>query len=150
MKKVSKIFLLLVLVFLVSACDDRKESITADRYSEILQEEGFTLTTNKDIVNNRISDVSMAKMPGFELEFYEGFTDLAATSYYNNSKNDFSTLVTEKNKATEKTGPNYAKYTLATDTNYYVLSKIETTFIEAKCDVQYKDRLDEIFKKLGY
>lgn len=149
-----KVLLLLVLVVLLSACSSNKEAIDDEKFKNIMEKDGFSITSAKDQFSeyDYIEDVYLAidKNSTYQIEFYELEDDEYAISFYNVNKEIFQASETDKSVYTNVDLTESNKYTLTTEDDYKVLSRIEDTVIYVDVDKEYKEEVQSVLKKLGY
>lgn len=70
--------------------------------------------------------------------------------FYNTNKSIFEAYKDNSSVETNFNGKNYSKYTLNTNGQYMLLSKIDNTVIYLKVDSENKDSINKLMKELGY
>ena len=94
--------------------------------------------------------ISAQKELEYQIEFYELNTEQDAISSYNINKSKFEAKKSSTSTYTEVALGNNSKYTLTSNGQYMVVSRIENTFIYVHVDEEYKDEVKKILKELGY
>lgn len=149
-----KILMLMVLVVLVSACDSKKEAIDDEEFRRIMTDEKFEIVNvEKQFEQYGYVDeayVALEENNNYQIEFYELEDENYAKSFYENNKKIFQASETDSSIYTNVDLTESNKYTLTTDTEYKVLSRIDETVIYLNADKEYKKEVQSILKKLGY
>lgn len=153
MKKL-KVLMLMVLVVLLSACGTKREAIDEDKFISIMTNEGFNIVN----VEEQFAEygyfeeayVALEGSGNYQIEFYELEDASYAVSFYNTNKEIFEASKTGSSIYTNVDLTDTNKYTLTTETEYKVLSRIEETVIYLNVDKEYKEEVTNILKKLGY
>ena len=156
MKKRSFLMLvvLVVMLFVSTACSLNKESIDYQEFNNIMTNNGFNVVNVEEQFQEyeyfEESYVALDANGNYQIEFYELEDESYAISFYNNNKSIFeeeSSIVTFQSN-TNLTNSN--KFVLVTDTEYKVISRIDDTVIYLNVDKKYKEEVTNILKKLGY
>lgn len=153
MKKL-KVLVLMILIILLSACGSKKEVIDEDQFISIMTNKGFNIVN----VENQFEKygyfeeafVALDKNGNYQIEFYELEDDNYALSFYNNNKSIFESSKADSSMYTSVDFDKNNKYTLTTETEYKVISRIEDTVIYLNVDKIYKEEIIKILKELGY
>lgn len=152
-KSILSIVLCLLVVFLVTGCENKK-AIGADDFKSIAEENNLTVSSildqYKDEDKIASADFAVSEDDSWGFAFYV-FDDVnGAVTMYNNNKAKF-----EENKEgiyshSEVTLNNYATYSLTSNGEYMYLSRIDNTLVYARVSESYKDEVTEITQQLGY
>jgi len=149
-----KIFGLLVLVLLLTACGANKEAIDEDDFISIMTDMKFKIVNVEEQFNQykyfEEAIVAIQENNNYQIEFYELENDGYAKSFYETNKEIFEQSKTDTSIKTNVDLTDSSKYTLTTDKEYKVLSRIEDTVIYLNVSKTYKDEVNNILKKLGY
>lgn len=153
MKKI-KIFVLLILLLFTAACSTsiKKESIDEEDFIRIMKGEGFNVVSVKEQFTqyNYIEEAYVATNNNYKIEFYELEEDNYAVDFYETNKKIFEETRSNTSVYLNEDYPESNKYTLTTDKEYKVISRIEDTVVYLNMDKKYKDEASDILKKLGY
>ena len=114
--------------------------------------EGFVVVNVKDqfAQYNYIEDAYVATNNNYQIEFYELEEDNYAVDFYETNKKVFEETKSTTSIYINEDLPESNKYTLTTDKEYKVISRIEDTVVYLNIDKKYKDEANNILKKLGY
>ena len=131
-----------------------KTSITASNFKNLMQQKGYTVSD----ANSQFSDYDYIQQVyiaadsnyNYQIEFYELSDDSYATRFYNNNKSIFESSKGNASAETSVDLKNYSKYTLSSNGNYMVISRIDNTVIYVDVDDNYKDNVKDILNELGY
>lgn len=153
MKKI-KVLMLLILVVLLCACSSKKEAIDEEKFINIMNNQNFTIVNVEEQFEQyeyiEEAYVALESNKNYQIEFYELENDSYAKSFYDNNKQIFEATQTNSSLYTNVDLIDSNKYTLTTDTEYKVLSRIDETVIYVNADKKYKNEIFNILKKLGY
>ena len=153
MKKI-KILMLLVMVVLLCACSSKKEAIDEEKFINIMKSQKFDIVNVEEQFEQyeyiEESYVALESNKNYQIEFYELENNAYAKSFYDNNKEIFEATQTNSSFYTNVDLTNSNRYTLTTDTEYKVLSRIDETVIYVNADKKYKNEITNILKKLGY
>ncbi len=131
-----------------------KASITASSFYTTMSQKGYSVqdSTSQYSEYDYVKQVYIAvsKDYSYQIEFYELLDDSYATSFYNNNKSIFESSKGNASAETSVGGKNYSKYTLSSNGQYMVVSKINNTVIYVKVDDDYKNTVKDILEELGY
>ena len=131
-----------------------KESITANEFKNKMEDMNYIVVDAKDQFEeyDYIEKVYLAapKNYKYQIEFYEMDEEEQAISFYNNNQEIFESYNSSASAETNVSIGNNAKYTLTTEDEYRLLSRIDNTVIYVHVDKEYKDEIKEVLKELGY
>lgn len=148
--KVATIFALLTMLFTLSACSPRT-AITAGEFTSKATDAGYTIVDAKDQYEESfIVDYKIALKDGYQVEFCVVSTVEQAIAAYNQNKNIFEIEKGNAASSSEASMSNYSKYTQTSNGFYYVISRVDNTFIYAKVDSKHKDEVSGFIESLGY
>lgn len=152
-KKLRFLTLLIMSMFILTGCKN-KTMISAGEFKSKMESKNYVITdaTNQFSSNSEIKQVYIAqeKSGNYQIEFYQLDNVDNAVSFYKNNKEIFESSKSNSNTYSDVTLKNYAKYTLKTNGEYKVLSRIDNTVIYINVDSKYNDNIDKILKELGY
>jgi len=141
-------------IALFSSLTKEKESINAEEFKTIMQEKGFIVSdaTSQFSQYDYIKQVYVAASDdySYKIEFYELSDIEYATSFYNNNKAIFESSKGIASANTSVSIKNYSKYTLSTNGQYKVVSRIDNTVIYLDVDSGNKDAVKDLLKEIGY
>lgn len=151
------IFMALVIgavIGLVSFLNKEKDSITAEQFKQIMEQENYRVVDARDQVAqfDIVDQVYLAvdSKYNYRIEFYQLENGVVAAVFYNKC---VSTLKETKGSSvidSNISGRNYSKYTLETNGQYSVVSRINDTVAYINADSQYKDAIKNILDEIGY
>lgn len=148
MKVLSKVLLVLAILFTLTACG-KKEEITANDFNQIMREEGFYVTDiSDDMEDTNISNVYTANNKEFQIEFYVFKSNDIAKQAYESNKDMF--VQNKDYEGKEKSDDDYNEYTQETEDYYNVLKRVGKTLLYASVNVDYKGDVKSAINKLGY
>lgn len=148
MKVLSKVLLVLAILFTLTACG-KKEEITVNDFNQIMREEGFYVTDISDeMEDTNISNVYTANNKEFQIEFYVFKSNDIAKQAYESNKDMF--VQNKDYEGKEKSDDDYNEYTQETEDYYNVLKRVGKTLLYASVNVDYKGDVKSAINKLGY
>ncbi len=131
-----------------------KESITADQFKDKMENMNYIIVDAKDQFDEydyiEKAYIAISKDYEYQIEFYEIDGEEQAISFYNHNKNIFESYKTSVSYETSVSIGNNSKYTLTTENEYRLLSRIDNTVIFVHVDKEYKDKINEDLKEIGY
>lgn len=147
MKRFLSIFIMMLIVFILSACGNKK-ALSKSEISNKLSHNGFIITdVTNQIEDSNISYVSSANNNKFQLEYYVFVDENMAKKAYESNKESFEE---NKTKGKEKNNGTYQKYTQQLSDTYNLISRVDNTLIYSSVNIEYKKDLNKIIKELGY
>ena len=145
---------LLVVIILVTACGNKKEEIDEDIFVNKMTNEGFNIVNvEKQFEQYGYFEEAYVALEGngnYQIEFYELENDSYAKNFYDTNKQIFEQSKTGASIYTNVDLNNTNKYTLTTENEYKVISRINDTVVYLNVKKEYKDEANDILKKLGY
>jgi len=132
-----------------------KEPISAGDFKNIMEDKDFEIIDSKE---NQFADydyiekayVALEEDYDYQIEFYKLDEEDDAIEFYETNKEIFEDSKGSSVVETKKSIGNNSKYTLKTNDEYKVVSRIENTVIYADVDEKYEDEVKEILKEMGY
>ncbi len=153
---IAVLFLVVVvgIVLLFTNLNKPKPSITADQFRNIMKGKDYTILDANDQFSqyDYIKQVYLAIDPNlnYQIEFYELSDEENAISFYNNNASIFQSSKGSASAETSVNGKNYSKYTLSSNGEYMVVSRINNTVIYIDADDTYRDEIKSELQELGY
>lgn len=131
-----------------------KASITASDFYSTMQQKGYVVQDAKSQFADYdyIKQVYIAANSDYtyKLEFYELEDTSYAVNFYKNNKAIFEESKGNVSAENSIEGKNHAKYTLSSNGQYMVVSRINNTVMFVKVEDAYRDTVKSILKELGY
>ena len=160
MKKFLKIVLIVFLILAVVGIvvfirlNREKESITTSKFIDIAEKKGLLVQDGTyqfyDYDYIKKATIAYEKDAKYQIEFYEFDDEEGANYFFNLNKALFEESKGNSSGETIAALKNYAKYTLSTNGEYMVISKIDNTAVYLKVNDEYKDTVKGILKEMGY
>ncbi len=164
MKKVLIIIAIIITLIIVSIValfgilfsifNKEKTSITSDQFISIMSEKNYAVVNAKSqfIEYDYINKAYMALEPNnnFQIEFYELKDSSYAVQFYNNNVSKFEESKGTLSSQSNVNLKNSSKFTMSTNGDYMVVSRINNTAIYARVSDKYKSTVDSLLKELGY
>ena len=149
MKKI-KILVLILLTLVLTGCgiERNKTKITGDEFKEYIEK---TYT-----VSNMKSQIAYAKSAyqvnenGIFLFFIEGNKEKDIEGLYLDEVQNITTGLGTEFQDEINQGDNWVMVQALNDDSYFRITKVENTFLYGNADVKDRDKIDKIFKELGY
>ncbi len=151
-----KILLVLLLVFcttLTTGCGNKK-AITTDDYKSKMESKDFTVQdatsqfSNYEYVEQAL--IALEKSGSYQIEFYRLSDNDNAVSFFNNNKTTFENSKSSGAVETSVSLGNNDKYTVTTNGQYKVVSRIDNTVVYLDVSDKYKSEVQKVLKDLGY
>lgn len=152
-KKILVSILFITCIFSLTGCKN-KTSLKSDEFKSRMEAKNFVVydATSQMQSNNYIDKIYVAvqKDSNYQIEYYQLKNDDNAISFFNNNKDIFQSSKSNKSSEKSKSVKNYSKYTLETNGNYKVISRIDNTAIYINADSKYKKDIDSVLNSIGY
>ncbi len=141
-------------IILFVSLNKEKKSITANEFKTLMQGKGLVVSdvTSQYSRYDYVEQVYVA-VPSdysYQIEFYELSDSEYAISFYNNNKSIFESSKGNVSGGTSLSAKNYSKYSLSTDGNYKVISRIDNTVVYLNVDSSNKNTVKDLLNELGY
>lgn len=149
-KRILGVLLVVGMLLVLSGCS-KKEAITADGFQSVMEDSGYTITdVTGQFKGQPVDSVQLATKDDYQIEFFVVPTVDQAQNAYNQNKSTFENE--EKSSSTKKSAEmkNFSYYTMTSGGVYYVVSRVDNTFIYLHAPEKYKDQISEIISELGY
>ena len=148
------VFFLMIMCFFMTGCgeDKTKVSISTDEFSDICSNNGFTVKDNSSAYEkyDYITGSKIASLNDIEIEMIQ-YTDSESAEKVLEGHIDSFNLLKSSGAAEKNTkGDNYHKYFLVSNNRYMISVRVDDTVIFCKTMLTNKDKVDELFEKLGY
>ena len=132
-----------------------KQPITAGDFKDIMEDKDFEIIDAIDQVDDYDNGIKKAYIAleedyDYQIEFYKLDEEDDAIDFYKNNKEIFEDSKGSSSVETKVSMGNNSKYTLKTNDEYKVVSRIEDTVIYLNVDDKYEDEVKEILKEMGY
>lgn len=145
------IVVVLLITVLLMGCTITKEAITKEEFVERMENEGYAIAdATNQFDEGVVKSVTLAINDKFQIEFFDMPNADSAIVSFNTNKENIQNVKGGKYVEKSKSGSNFDSYKLKTDESYYVVSRIEDTFIYAVVPEDEKDNLDKVLTLLEY
>ena len=142
-----------VMLFMVTGCGS-KTALTSSDFKTKMEAKEYTVqdATSQFSDYDYVSQVYIALSSDskYQIEFYELSDNDNASSFFNNNKSIFENSKSSNASETSESMGNYAKYTLTTNGQFKVVSKIDNTVVYLNVPDSYKSTIKDVLKDLGY
>lgn len=155
MKKLKYLLLplFIVSILLITGCKD-KTAISAEEFKTKMEEKQYSVD---DLTNIFVDSVNVEKVyiatssdTNHQIAFYQFSDTSIATNFYEQNKTNYESNKKSASSNTSVELKNYSKYTLKTNDEYKVLSRIDNTVIMLEVNSKYENDVKNILKELGY
>lgn len=151
MKKTISILLSLLMVLGLTACGESKAPITAEKFISQMKERGFAITDATDQFAEGITEsVTIASNDKYQIEFYVLPSKEQAASVFANNKEAFEALAEGISSHVSKNIGGYNYFSLTTSEGYFLIARIDNTFLYAAVMPENKKDVTEVVQLLGY
>lgn len=149
MKKI--VLLLLIILLFFTGCSFKKQVLSFDKFQDftIMNEYQFTDITSQ-VDNSDITEAGMASTSTWHVEFYHLKSVEDAKRMFNYNKSNFQNNTSVKTLQVESNGLNYHYYTLTTTKAFMYVCQVDDTLLYASAPVEYRKRILNFIKELGY
>jgi len=149
-KRVLGVVLLVSMVLVLCGCS-KKEAITADVFKSKMEDLGYKITdATGQFQGQAVESVQLALKDDYQIEFYVVPSVEQAESAYNQNKSNIKNIETSSTTMKSLEVKNYSYYSMTSKEKYYVVSRVDNTFIYVAAKVEYKDEISDIISELGY
>jgi hypothetical protein len=150
MKKIFALILALSVLFSLTACQ-KKTALTADEFTEAMEDAGYVVMDVTDSVDTNGVDVTVlyAENEDLEVFFYvfEKSRDVGQTM--ENIKDMCDDMNGIKSSSSVNLG-NFSKFTCTAGEDLFVASSIDETMIFIETTKEQKDLVNDLLESLGY
>jgi hypothetical protein len=146
------IMTLIVIAISLTGCLS-KTSITGETFSQMAKAEGYRVV---DITSQYDSDLAKSVLlavdpsESFQIEYFETVNESDAISSYQGNLSTMEAAKGSPYAGTSMSGMNYNKSTMVTNGEFYVVSRIDNTFIFVHTSETNKSAVESMLDKLGY
>lgn len=153
-KKISLV-ILIIMLFILSACNTKEERkpISSDSFKLVAEDDDYTVKDVTDTLKNKkgIKEAIVASVKtDYQIEYYVLDDNEIAQKMYTRNKNRFENVKSSLDKAEVTETDNYSEYKVTSRNRYMLVCKIDNTLIYASVEEKYKDNVTNLIKRLGY
>lgn len=154
MRKICVVSLMILLLLSLASCGKPKTALSSDEFQSQMNEAGYEVIDARDQFSDEdpVESVLLAiyENGSYQIEFYVFPTESDATQTFDNIKSRFESGKGSSSSYSSVTLSNYSKYTLTTNGEYSVISRIANTLIYVVTTDANKDAVNDTLKALGY
>jgi len=155
MKKATFLITAGIIMVMLVGCQMSRTPIDSDTFKTEAEAAGYTVQNavdqqSEEAVIDYLIAIKGEESIDYQIEFAIVPTVEQAKSTYQENR---STFEAQKESAFAETSVaigNYSSYKLSTGKRYYVISRIENTFIYIDASSEYKDEIATFLKNIGY
>ena len=150
MKKLLKSSLIVLCILFLCACDSKEVKLERE-FKDFFKDKDYTIVEVDDKIDVKsiLNAYAVIKNDGsYQIEYYIFSDERSAEVSYLSNKNNFNDNF--DGKISDYDGSNYSKLTMKTDTNYYIVERVENTLLYMNVENEYKDEVEELLKEMGY
>jgi len=149
-KRILGVLLVVSMLLILCGCS-KKDPITADSFKLTMEDLGYKITdATGQFAGQPVDSVQLALKDDYQIEFYVVSSVDQAQSAYNQNKTNIENVKTSSSSMKSIELKNYSYYSVTTGEKYYVVSRVDNTFIYIAAPVKDKDEISDIVSKLGY
>ena len=156
MKKIKSfalIALCLIMALSFGGCA-KKDPVTSQVFGDTMTQNGYTVKDIKEQYSDLefITEAYLAvdETESYQIEFYVLSDKDRAVKMFDGNKQNLEENKDSTHLSTSVSAGNHGKYTLTTDSEYVLISRIDNTMVFAKTAVDYKDAVNTMVETLGY
>ena len=147
MKKIIKILMFLFIIVALSGCGSKKVLKPSDVQNK-LSSLGFSINDITNYMEDKnIKSVITANNGKYQIEFFTFNSKKNAKEAYNTNVKSF---LANKNVKKEKNEDSYDKFTQELSDTYNVVIRLDNTLLYSSINLEYKNDLNKVIKKLNY
>lgn len=147
MKKIIKIFMFLFIIVALSGCGSKKVLKPSDVQNKLSSLDFSINDITNYMEDKNIKSVITANNGKYQIEFFTFNSKKNAKEAYNTNVKSF---LANKNVKKEKNEDNYDKFTQELSDTYNVVIRLDNTLLYSSINLEYKNDLNKIIKKLNY
>ncbi|MCL1790858.1 MAG: hypothetical protein FWG40_05795 [Peptococcaceae bacterium] len=156
MKKVSVLLVVVTAIMLVllTGCQTSRTPLTANEFKTKAEAAGYDVQDAKSqfaegVVSDYLIAVKGTTAIDYQIEFAVVPTANQAIDSYHQNRTTFENKPGTATYTSANVG-NYSNYYVTKGGRYYVISRIDNTFIYIDASADYKDEIASFLKELGY
>lgn len=154
MKKYALMPILLILTLVLNGCGllTPRTELNAEQFTARMKEAEFgVMDVSGQFDEGLVETVLVASIDGgYQIEFFALPDVEQAKTAFEQNKTDFEAIDESGGSTFTTSGVNFSTFSRTTDIGYYVVSRIESTFIYVNAPVEYKNDINKYLKILGY
>jgi len=153
MRKICIISFMILLLLSLASCGKPKTALLADEFQSQVKEAGYAVVDISDQYPDDAVEavlIALNEEDNYQIEFYVVPTESQAITAFDENKDTFESEKGNSSSYSSVSLSNYSKYTLTTNGQYYVISRIGNTFIYVLTTDTNKDAVNNTLKVLGY
>ncbi len=147
MKKIIKILMFLFIIVALSGCGSKKVLKPSDVQNKLSSLDFSINDITNYMEDKNIKSVITANNGKYQIEFFTFNSKKNAKEAYNTNVKSF---LANKNVKKEKNEDNYDKFTQELSDTYNVVIRLDNTLLYSSINLEYKNDLNKIIKKLNY
>lgn len=147
--------LILVLAVALTVClalvgCSEKTALSADAFSEAMEEEGFTVVDVSDTTEGDAEKVLVAVGDEYQIEYFSFEDEELAEAVFETNREIVEDKDFSSSSHVSKSGPNYNYFSLTGDGEFFIVAQVEDTMIYCNADKDCKEEVEELLEELGY
>ena len=155
MKKTAFFLTAIVTLMMLASCKASRTPINAEDFKTKAEAAEYTVQDALDqfpagVANDYLIAFKGTTAIDYQIEFADVPTVEQAVSAYQENRSKFEEQKGSSSVQSSVSAGNYSYYKLASNGRYYVISRIENTFIYIDASVEYKDEIVEFLRNIGY
>jgi len=156
MKKIVHLMSVIIILAMLVGCQiGSKAPISADEFTTKAETAGYIVQDGVDQFPEGAVDEYLLAIKGtdeidYQIEFAVVPTVEQAKSAYQENYDKIESKKGLFSTHISVSIGNFSSYKLTTDEKYYVISRIENTFIYVDASAEYKDEIDDFLESIGY
>ena len=153
MRKILEVVISAILILgLFTGCGTERIAITADEFTKIAEEKGFTVNDDTGEANPEVVEKILiaVKDDAYQVEFYDFKNEDEAESLYEYIKLALETEYSVKTLVKSVSSSNYDYYSFESGDVFEKVIRVGDTLLYSGAKKEYKDSVDEIIEVIGY
>lgn len=151
-KKILSVLLVLSMLMVLCSCS-KKEALKAEDFKSSMEDLKYTITDGtSQFEKGLVNSVQLAKKDEYQIEFFVVPSIEQAQNAYKENKTNIQKAEKSSKTSSNKSVAvkNYSYYKVTTGDTYYVISRVDNTFLYAAIPVKYKSEATDTIEELGY
>ena len=148
MKKYIKIVIVLLVVLILTGCEDKKTALNQKQITDKLYKLEFFVDDNTKLMEDSTMRTALSAYNSkYQIEYYIFKDEKRAKEAFQDNKKYFDN---NGKKGKEKTKKNYSKYVQELSDTYNVLTRVDNTLLYISSNIEYKSNIKKVLKELNY
>jgi len=148
------VIVIILMIMTLTACSP-KVALSADDFDSIMTAAGYGAMDGEflltdDSRNTGLLSYFIADCLSFHVEYFAFDSEMTARQNFNSFRNSFEDGRGRTSSTSEVNVSNYNKFTITTDGQFSVVTRVENTLVVVSASSEYKAEVNAVLDLLGY